>query len=140
MNINKVFNHKILHDIFFYKFTNLDTLNCIMCLTVTIPSQNQNITLLVNFSYKNLLINNILIQSTLMSIVKHINDTQLKTLPEFKPGYTVRVHQKIREGGKERTQIFEGLVIARKGSSLRKDDVISLGKRSWIGARGVNFS
>lgn len=50
-----------------------------------------------------------------MPIVKHINDSQLKQLPEFRPGYTVRVHQRIREGGKERVQVFEGLVIAKKG-------------------------
>jgi large subunit ribosomal protein L19 len=52
-----------------------------------------------------------------MPIVKHLHDTQLKTLPEFKPGFTVRVHQRIKEGGKERVQIFEGLVIARKGGT-----------------------
>ena len=50
-----------------------------------------------------------------MAIVKHIKDTQLKTLPEFNTGFTVKVHQRIKEGGKERVQIFEGLVIARKG-------------------------
>ena len=50
-----------------------------------------------------------------MAIVKHIKDTQLKTLPEFNTGFTVKVHQRIKEGGKERIQIFEGLVIARKG-------------------------
>lgn len=37
-----------------------------------------------------------------------------KNLPDFRPGDTVRVHQKITEGGKERIQMFEGLVIARK--------------------------
>jgi large subunit ribosomal protein L19 len=52
-----------------------------------------------------------------MPIVKHISNTQVRTLPEFKPGYTVRVHQRISEGGKERVQIFEGLVIARKGGT-----------------------
>ena len=50
-----------------------------------------------------------------MPYVKHISDSQLKTLPEFKPGYTVKVFQRIKEGGKERVQVFEGLVIARKG-------------------------
>ena len=50
-----------------------------------------------------------------MPIIKHLQDNQLRTLPDFKPGATVKVHQKIREGGKERVQIFEGLVIARKG-------------------------
>lgn len=52
-----------------------------------------------------------------MPIVKHLSASQLKTLPEFKPGYTVKVHQRIKEGGKERVQIFEGLVIARKGGT-----------------------
>ena len=52
-----------------------------------------------------------------MAIVKHIQDTQLKTLPEFRTGNTVKVHQRIKEGGKERVQIFEGLVIARKGGT-----------------------
>ncbi len=52
-----------------------------------------------------------------MPIVKHLSATQLRQLPEFRPGYTVRVHQKIKEGGKERVQIFEGLVIARKGGT-----------------------
>ncbi len=35
-----------------------------------------------------------------------------RNVPEIKPGYTVRVHEKIQEGGKERVQIFEGLVIS----------------------------
>ena len=34
-------------------------------------------------------------------------------LPGFKPGYTIRVHVKIKEGDKERLQAFEGTVIAR---------------------------
>jgi large subunit ribosomal protein L19 len=50
-----------------------------------------------------------------MPIIKHLQDTQVKQMPDFKPGYTVRVHQKIKEGSKERVQVFEGLVIARKG-------------------------
>ncbi|MFC1663708.1 50S ribosomal protein L19, partial [Patescibacteria group bacterium] len=41
--------------------------------------------------------------------------TQLKRgLPAIKPGYTVKVYQKIKEGEKERVQVFEGLVLARK--------------------------
>ena len=50
-----------------------------------------------------------------MNLVKHISDTQLKTLPEFRVGDTVKVHQSIKEGAKSRVQVFEGLVIARKG-------------------------
>jgi large subunit ribosomal protein L19 len=60
---------------------------------------------------------NTLHNTNFMPIIKHIAETQLKTLPEFKPGYTVRVHQRIREGSKERVQVFEGLVIARKGGT-----------------------
>jgi large subunit ribosomal protein L19 len=52
-----------------------------------------------------------------MAIIKHLKDEQLKDLPEFRTGYTVKVHQRIKEGGKERIQIFEGLVIARKGGT-----------------------
>lgn len=37
-----------------------------------------------------------------------------KSIPEVKPGDTVAVHQKIKEGAKERVQVFEGLVLARK--------------------------
>jgi len=51
--------------------------------------------------------------------MKIIQD-QLKTdLPEIKSGQTIRVHQRIKEGGKERIQPFEGLVLAVKhGSGL----------------------
>ncbi len=41
--------------------------------------------------------------------------SQLKTdLPDIRPGDTVQVHQKIKEGDKKRIQIFEGVVVARK--------------------------
>jgi large subunit ribosomal protein L19 len=42
-------------------------------------------------------------------------DRLKKDLPDIRPGMTVRVHQKITEGEKSRVQVFEGLVIARKG-------------------------
>ncbi len=38
-----------------------------------------------------------------------------KGLPAFRPGDTVQVHCKIREGDKERIQLFEGIVIGRRG-------------------------
>ena len=42
-----------------------------------------------------------------------------RPFPVLKPGYTVRVHQKVQEGEKERIQIFEGLIISvHKGRSL----------------------
>jgi len=52
-----------------------------------------------------------------MTIVKNLSANQLRVLPDFKTGYVVKVHQRIKEGGKERTQIFEGVVIARKGGT-----------------------
>jgi large subunit ribosomal protein L19 len=47
-------------------------------------------------------------------LLEQFNKAQLKQLPDIKPGDTIKVHQKIKEGNKERIQIFEGLVIARK--------------------------
>ena len=44
-------------------------------------------------------------------LISEITKEQLKRVPEIKTGYTIRVHQKITEGNKERIQIFEGLVI-----------------------------
>ena len=45
-------------------------------------------------------------------------------LPEFGPGDTVEVHVRVREGGKERIQIFKGEVIQRRGSGLRESVTI----------------
>lgn len=41
-------------------------------------------------------------------------------IPDFTPGDTVRVHVRVAEGGRERVQVFEGVVIARKGGGLRE--------------------
>lgn len=43
--------------------------------------------------------------------IQKIEKKFIKKLPVIRPGYTVRVHQKIREGEKERIQVFEGLVM-----------------------------
>lgn len=52
-----------------------------------------------------------------MNEIRAIEEAQMKEgLPYFKPGDTVKVHFKIVEGGKERIQIYEGLVIAVKNS------------------------
>jgi large subunit ribosomal protein L19 len=54
-------------------------------------------------------------------VVQSIENKQLRNdLPNFKPGDTIRVHVKIKEGDKERIQIFEGVVIARKHSGVRE--------------------
>jgi large subunit ribosomal protein L19 len=41
-------------------------------------------------------------------------------IPQFKAGDTVRVHVKVIEGQRERIQVFEGVVIKRKGSGVRE--------------------
>ena len=42
-----------------------------------------------------------------------------KDVPEFRAGDTVRVHTKIKEGDKERVQVFEGVVIVARGGNAR---------------------
>ena len=55
------------------------------------------------------------------SILRELTSDQLKTdLPEFGAGDTVRIHVRVIEGDKERTQIFEGTVIQRKGSGIQE--------------------
>ncbi len=44
-------------------------------------------------------------------------EVQTKDLPELKPGYTVRVHIRIREGKKERIQVFEGIILKMSGAT-----------------------
>jgi large subunit ribosomal protein L19 len=55
-----------------------------------------------------------------MSVMENIEKEQMRVdIPDFRPGDTVRVHVKIREGGKERVQAFEGAVIRRRRGSVR---------------------
>ena len=44
----------------------------------------------------------------------------LTDIPNFEPGDTVKVHVKVKEGDKERIQIFQGIVISRKGGGTRQ--------------------
>lgn len=54
-------------------------------------------------------------------VIKEITAYQVKNdLPPFKVGDGVRVHTKVREGDKERIQIFAGIVIARKGTGIHE--------------------
>ncbi len=55
------------------------------------------------------------------SILRELTSDQLKTdLPAFGAGDTVRIHVRVIEGDKERTQIFEGTVIQRRGSGIQE--------------------
>ncbi len=54
-------------------------------------------------------------------IIKKIEEEQLKAeLPKFAIGDTVRVYAKVKEGNRERTQVFEGTVIKRQNGSVRE--------------------
>lgn len=50
--------------------------------------------------------------------IRAIEQAQLRTLPSFRVGDTIRVHYRIREGEKERVQIFQGVVIRRSRGGL----------------------
>ena len=56
-----------------------------------------------------------------MDIVKSIEHEQLKNaIPDIKVGNTVRVHVKIKEGNKERIQVFEGIIIKVQGGGVNQ--------------------
>ena len=56
-----------------------------------------------------------------MDVIKAIEYEQLKNaIPEIKVGNTVRVHVRIKEGNKERIQVFEGIVIKTQGGGLNE--------------------
>jgi large subunit ribosomal protein L19 len=52
------------------------------------------------------------------NILKNIEEGQLQNRPDVMVGDTVKLHLKIKEGNKERTQIFEGVVISMKGAGI----------------------
>ena len=59
-----------------------------------------------------------------MNIIEDIEKEQIakltegKNVPSFKPGDTLRVHTKVKEGDRERIQVYEGVCIARKNDGL----------------------
>ena len=54
------------------------------------------------------------------TIIESIEQRQLKRVPRFAPGDRVRVHFQVVEGTRRRTQVFEGVVIARRGAGARE--------------------
>ncbi len=54
------------------------------------------------------------------TIIESIEQRQLRRVPRFAPGDRVRVHFQVIEGTRRRTQVFEGIVIARQGSGARE--------------------
>ncbi len=56
-----------------------------------------------------------------MDLIKALNSQYMKTeLPEVRVGDTVRVHVRIKEGSRERIQVFEGVVIAKKHGGINE--------------------
>ena len=59
-----------------------------------------------------------------MNIIENIEKEQIsklvegKNIPSFKPGDTLKVHTKVKEGDRERIQVYEGVCIARKNDGL----------------------
>jgi large subunit ribosomal protein L19 len=54
-----------------------------------------------------------------MDLLRSVDNSQMRTdLPRFRPGDTVRVHVKIKEGDKYRIQVFEGVVIVQKNNGI----------------------
>ena len=54
------------------------------------------------------------------TIIESIEQRQLREVPPFKAGDTVRVHFKVIEGNRQRLQVFEGICIKRQGSGVRE--------------------
>jgi len=54
------------------------------------------------------------------TIIESIEQRQLRRIPRFAPGDRVRVHFQVVEGSRRRTQMFEGVVIARRGAGARE--------------------
>lgn len=55
-----------------------------------------------------------------MNDLQLVENAQLRDdIPDFRAGDTVKVHVRVVEAGRERTQVFEGLVIARNGTGVR---------------------
>ena len=68
------------------------------------------------------------------NLAKKVTASQLRTdLPEFKSGDTVKVSVRITENGKSRIQIFEGVVIARRGGGVAETFTV----RKMSGSIGV---
>lgn len=56
-----------------------------------------------------------------MDLISLVEREQMRNdIPDFRPGDTVRVHVKVKEGNRERIQVFEGVVIRRRGGGMRE--------------------
>lgn len=58
------------------------------------------------------------------NILKKIEEESYKKRPDVKVGDTIKLHLKVKEGNKERTQIFQGVVISIRGTGLSKNIIV----------------
>ena len=56
-----------------------------------------------------------------VDVIRSLEQEQQKEVPNFGPGDTVRVHAKVVEGTRERVQVFEGIVIRRRGGGINEN-------------------
>ena len=74
-----------------------------------------------------------------MDLIKALNEQQLKEVPQVEVGDTVRVHVKVKEGARERIQVFEGIVIAKKHGGI--EETITVRRMSYgVGVEKVSLS
>ncbi|KAB2822751.1 MAG: 50S ribosomal protein L19 [Candidatus Dadabacteria bacterium] len=60
-----------------------------------------------------------------MNVILELEKSMMRSdLPDFRSGDTIAVHYKIKEGDRERIQIFEGVVIAKKGGGVRETFIV----------------
>ena len=64
-----------------------------------------------------------------MDLIKELTKSQIKEMPEVNVGDTVRVHVKVKEGSRERIQVFEGTVIAKKHGGI--EETITVRRMSY---------
>ena len=53
-----------------------------------------------------------------MDLIKELTKSQIKEMPAVEVGDTVKVHVKVKEGARERIQVYEGIVIAKKHGGI----------------------
>ena len=56
-----------------------------------------------------------------VEVIRSLEQEQQKDVPEFGAGDSVRVHAKVVEGSRERVQVFEGVVIRRRGGGINEN-------------------
>jgi large subunit ribosomal protein L19 len=56
-----------------------------------------------------------------VDVIRSLEQEQVKDIPEFGSGDTVRVHAKVVEGSRERVQVFEGVVIRRRSGGINEN-------------------